>query len=78
MATEHGMADGTGAATAMTGSSTFVTGQHEADDSLVNKILKPLAIVLALAIGGYVAYEVIINNKSPSDIVSFCTPKVKK
>ena len=75
MATEHGVTGATGATTAMTGQSTFVTGQHEADDSLASKILKPLAIVLALAIGGYVAYEVIINNKSPSDIVSFLHSK---
>ena len=75
MATEQGMAGGTGATTAMTGSSTFVTGQHDANNSLVNKILKQLAIVLALVLGGYVAYEVMVNEKSPHDILSFLHAK---
>lgn len=74
MATIHNMNEATGNATAMTGSaatasSAYDTAHHDAGNPIITKVLVPLVIVVAVSIGGYVAYEIFVNNKSPDQIV---------
>ena len=52
--------------------SAYATGHHEAG----RKLVVPLVIiVVALAIGGYAAYEIFVNDKKPGEIVSFLHSK---
>ena len=74
MATTSHIQDAAGSATAMTGSvatmsSAYDTSHHESSNPIVRKVLIPLVIVVALSIGGYVAYEIVVNNKKPEEIV---------
>ena len=78
MATVHNTHTTTAPATAMTGaaataSSAYDTMHHDADNPVAKKILWSLVIIVALSVGGYVAYEISINNKSPEEIVTLLT-----
>lgn len=80
MATTQNMHTATGRATEMTGSaasmsSAYDTQHHDVGNPIVKKVLMPLAITVAVAVGGYVAYEILLNNKSPAEIVSLLSDK---
>ena len=80
MATVHNTHTATAPATAMTGaaataSSAYDTMHHDEGNPVANKILRSLVIIVALSVGGYVAYEILINNKSPEEIVTLLTDK---
>lgn len=74
MATTHNMPEANGSATELPGSdatasSAYDTTHHDVGTPVINKVMIPLVIIVALAVGGYVAYEVLVNNKSPDEIV---------
>ena len=74
MATINNMPEANGSATELPGSdatasSAYDTTHHDVGTTVINKAMIPLVIIVALAVGGYVAYEVLVNNKSPDEIV---------
>ncbi len=73
MVTLHNAHEATGSRTAMAGSaatasSAYDTTHHDDGNPVVKKAL--IALVIILVIGGYAAYEILVNDKSPDEIVA--------
>ncbi len=66
---------GTGTSGTAIPDSSYNTMQHEAGGSSARKAIVPLVVIVALTGGGYFAYEMFVNNKSPAQILAFLQDK---